>query len=94
LKSAATALSDDQIVINPRLIDSALFEGLECFEIAPGEPEGANVVRVGAAILCPESAPGTTALLTSRGFDVRSVPASELAKAEGALTCCSLIFRT
>jgi dimethylargininase len=93
LKSAATALSDDQIVINPRLIDSALFEGLECLEIAPGEPEAANVVRVGAAILCPESAPGTAALLASRGFDVRRVPSSELAKAEGALTCCSLIFR-
>ena len=30
--------------------------------------------------------------LEARGLIVRTAPGSELAKAEGALTCCSLIF--
>ena len=57
------------------------------------EAAGANVLRVGEAIVCAASAPKLARLLESRGLAVRMLDASELAKAEGALTCCSLIFR-
>ena len=33
------------------------------------------------------------ARLSAAGFDVRTVPAGELAKAEGGVTCCSLLLR-
>ena len=94
LKSAATALSDRLLVLNADLIDGRRFGGIDWIEADAGEPQGANVVRAGAAILCPESAPGTRARIEARGFTVQSVSASELAKAEAGLTCCSLIFRT
>jgi dimethylargininase len=93
LKSAVTAASDDLLVLDPDLIDGSLFGGLEWIPVAAGEPGAANVVRVGATLLCPEGAPDTRRRLEARGLDVHPVRASELAKAEGALTCCSLVFR-
>ncbi len=92
LKSAATAAADDLLVLNPAWIDPARFGGIEWVAIDPGEPSGANVVRVRDTVVCPTSAPRTRERLEARGLTVRAVDASELAKAEGALTCCSLIF--
>jgi dimethylargininase len=92
LKSAATAASDTLLVINPASIDVARFGPLELLEVDPSEPAGANVLRVGETIVCPDSAPRTRARLEARGFRTMAVDASELAKAEGALTCCSLLF--
>ena len=92
LKSAVTAVSDRLLVVNPAWIDPAAFGGIEWVAVAPGEAAGANVVRAGDAVVCAAEAPVTAALLEARGLRVRTVRASELAKAEGALTCCSLLF--
>jgi len=70
-----------------------VFDGLECLAVDPDEAAGANVLRVGETIVCAASAPKLARLLESRGLPVRMLDASELAKAEAALTCCSLIFR-
>jgi dimethylargininase len=50
------------------------------------------VVRVGDTVLFAAAFPRTGERISAAGFDVQPVDASELAKAEGALTCCSLIF--
>jgi dimethylargininase len=92
LKSAVTAASDDLLVVNPAWIDPACFSGLQWVAIDPEEPSGANVVRVGDTVVCAASAPRTRVRIEARGLSVRAVDASELAKAEGALTCGSLIF--
>jgi dimethylargininase len=47
---------------------------------------------VGDTVLVAAAFPRTAERIATAGFDVRYVDASELAKAEGALTCCSLIF--
>ena len=93
LKSAVTAASDTLLVVNPEWIDCRELDGFDCIEVPPEEGFAANVVRIGAAVLCADGAPRTRRALEARGLDVRPVAASELAKAEGALTCCSLIFR-
>jgi dimethylargininase len=92
LKSAATAASDDLVVLNPEWIDPGRFAGIEWMAVDPAEPGGANVLRAADAVVCAASAPRTRERLESRGLTVRSVEASELAKAEGAVTCISLIF--
>jgi dimethylargininase len=53
----------------------------------------ANVVRLDNVLVYAESYPRTLALLRARGYRVVTVPADELAKAEGAVTCCSLLLR-
>jgi dimethylargininase len=93
LKSAATQIGDNILLVNPKWVEKKVFEGMECVEIDPSEPYAANAVVVGDAVLYSASFPETRALLEKRGIRLVTVDASELAKAEGALTCCSLIFR-
>jgi dimethylargininase len=92
LKSAVTAVSDDTLLINPEWVEAGRFRPLSVIEVHPAEPYGANAVRVGAALIYPTAFPRTCARLEGRGFSVAQVDVSEIAKAEGAVTCCSLIF--
>lgn len=93
LKTAATAVDDRTVLINPQWIDRKALTGLDVIEVDPAEPMGANVVRVGEALLYGGSYPRTRARLEARGYRPVCVDASELAKAEGAVTCCSLVLR-
>lgn len=92
LKSAVTALSDDTVLLNPDWLDAAVFEDYLQIETAPDEPHAANVLRVGSRILMPSAFPVTRAAVEDAGFAVTTVDVSELQKAEGAVTCCSLLF--
>ncbi len=91
LKSAVTGFSDDGVVINPGWVDASMFKGMQLIAVDPSEPSAANVLRVAGVVLCAMSFPGTAHLLRDAGVNVRTVDVSELAKAEGALTCCSVI---
>jgi dimethylargininase len=91
LKSAATDVDDGVVIVNPEWIDPSLFRGLTCIEVDPEEPHAANTLRLGRRVLCAASAPRTAARLDARGIETLAVDVSELAKAEGALTCCSVI---
>jgi dimethylargininase len=91
LKSAATAIGPAAVLCNPRWVDPGVFGGLETMTIDPGEPFAANVVTIGSMVLCAAAHPKTAAALARRGLDVYSVDVSELARAEGAVTCCSLL---
>ena len=92
LKSAVTALTGDTVIINPDWVVADHFPGRTCIQVDPSEPNAANVLRVGDTILFAAAFPRTGDRLVAAGFEVRAVDASELAKAEGALTCCSLLF--
>ena len=80
------------MLINPAWVRANAFAGLDTVEIAPEEPGAANIVRVGSALLMAAEHARTRTRVESRGYRVHTVPADELAKAEGAVTCCSLIF--
>jgi dimethylargininase len=92
LKTAVTQVGANTLLINPAWVDRADFAAYDLIEVDPSEPFGANVVLIGDTVLYQPSYPKTLARLQSRGFNVILVDASELGKAEGALTCCSLIF--
>ena len=49
-------------------------------------------LRVAGAIVYPSEFPRTRDRIVSRGFPVVTTACGEIAKAEGAVTCCSLIF--
>lgn len=92
LKTAVTALDDQTVLLNPNWVDPALFSAYTVIETDADEPFGANVVRVGKQLLYGEGYPRTQAKIESLGYSVTSVDMSELAKAEGAVTCCSLLM--
>jgi dimethylargininase len=93
LKSAVTALADDLLLANAAWIDRDAFQAFTIVEIDPQEPMAANAVRAGDRIIYPTAFPRTAERITRHGLQLTTIDASELAKAEGAVTCCSLIFR-
>jgi len=94
LKSAVTQVAPGQVLLNPDWVDARCFPNWEPIAIDPAEPHAANALRVGDALIYPASCPRTANALRKRGIDVRIVDMSETEKAEGAVTCCSVILET
>ena len=93
LKSAVTQVSEDTLLINPQWVSKDDFPGIHFIEVDPSEPYAANAVLVDDTIIYPSSFKKTRAKLKKAGIKFRMVDADELAKAEGAVTCCALIFK-
>ena len=92
LKTACTALDDGRLLVNPSWVDASALTGFELVGVPEEEPWGANVLRVGSRICLAAAHARTAELIGGLGFDVRSVDVSEFAKAEGGITCLSLLF--
>ena len=93
LKSAVTQVAPDTLLVNPGWVDPALFPGMHFIEIDPSEPYAANALAVDGSVLYQPCYPKTRGRLETTGIYPLLVDESELGKAEGALTCCSLIFK-
>ena len=93
LKSAITALDDRTLLVNRRWIAEQEFAAFDLIDVDDAESAAANIVRVGSGLLYAAAFPRTLERLERRGYAVTAVDVSEMAKAEGAVTCCSLIFR-
>ena len=94
LKSAVTQVGEDTVLVNPAwLVDASAFADFRQIEVDPSEEHAANAVRVGERLLYPDCFPRTLERLRAAGIDVTAVDVSELQKAEGAVTCCSIVFR-
>ena len=92
LKTAITRVSSDTMLVNRAWIDVRAFDGWEFIDVDPSEPHAANALLFGDAVVYSSQHDLTRRLLEERGIDVRTVDASELAKAEGGVTCCSLLI--
>jgi len=91
LKSAVTEVAPGVVVLNPGWVDSQMFRTQAIIEVDPSEPAAANVLRMGDTLVCASAYPRTNARLAALAR-VHTVDVSELAKAEGAVTCCSVAF--
>jgi dimethylargininase len=85
LKSAVTEVGDRTLLMNTQWVDRSHFAGYEIIEA-----ENANALRIGDAVVYPGEIRGSEVVRVS--MDVVQVPMGELAKAEGGVTCCSVIF--
>ncbi len=92
LKTAVTQVADDQLLINPHWVDRKEFSGMQYIEVDEAEPLGANAVMVGNGVIYPASHRRTAERLQRHGIRVHAVEMSEMEKAEGGVTCCSLLF--
>ncbi|MFQ5757155.1 MAG: dimethylarginine dimethylaminohydrolase family protein [Acidiferrobacterales bacterium] len=92
LKSACTALNDTTLLVNENWIDCGALQDFERVPVADREPFAANVIRLPGTIVMHQRCPDTIASVEKKGFSVTTVDVSEFAKAEGGLTCLSLIF--
>lgn len=94
LTSAVTEVSPGSLLINPEWVSGSAFGNCELINIDKDEPHAANALLVGQNIIYPSSFPRTMDKLVTRGINIIPVDMSELQKAEGAATCCSLVFKT
>lgn len=94
LKSAVTRVDDKTLLINPNWVNTHHFEDFNSIEVDPFEPFAANCLHIRDFVIFPTAFPKTRAKLEEAGFKIVAVDVSELAKAEGAVTCCSLIIDT
>ena len=97
LKSGVTEIAPGTILVNPAWVDPAVFGDVEVIAVDPDEPYAANGLLLARSpgppvTLYPASFPRTRRTLEARGIPLEIVDVSELQKAEGAVTCCSLVF--
>lgn len=92
LKTAATAVAADRLLVNPQWVDTSAFGKVQRIEVAPHEPFAGNALLVGDHVIYAAAFPATCERLVSAGIAVHTVDVSELAKAEGGVTCCSIVF--
>jgi dimethylargininase len=92
LKSAVTQASHRTLLINRDWVDGTVFDSMELIEVDPAEPSAANGLRIGGELIFPTAFPATMRRLEAHGVKVRPLNVSELMKAEGGVTCCSLIL--
>lgn len=93
LKSAVTLLDDETVLVQPAWIDADYFSDYRVIEVDQREEHAANALRAGSGVIYPSCFPRTQALVQDAGIEVTTVDVSELQKAEGAVTCCSIVFR-
>jgi dimethylargininase len=91
LKSAATLVADDLLLVNPEWVAAGAFGGARTLAVDVAEPFAANALLLEGVVIFPAEYERTGRRLEDAGVRVRPVPAGELAKAEGGVTCCSLI---
>jgi dimethylargininase len=92
LKSGCTALPDGRLIINRRWIDARDVHDFEMIDVPESEPWGGDVAFIGNTVIAAAAYPRTLENLESSGYAVKPVEVSEFAKAEGGVTCMSLIF--
>jgi dimethylargininase len=92
LKTAVTQVAPDTLLNNPAWVDKTRFPEMTCIEVDPDEPFAANTLLIGDTVVYQPTYPKTLRRLEQAGLRLALTDASELAKAEGALTCCSLVF--
>jgi dimethylargininase len=90
LKSVCSALADDLVLVAAGTIAPAVFAGARVV-VAP-EAIAANAVAHGGAALVAAGCPETRARVEAAGFRTVTVDTSELRKADGALTCLSVVM--
>jgi dimethylargininase len=92
LKSACADVGHNIVLLHRPWIDAEALHEFELLEVAGNEPAAANALLLSDVVIMPVCFPNTRALLEKRGFHVRALDVSELQKAEGGVTCSSLIF--
>jgi dimethylargininase len=92
LKSAVTCVAPDTLLINDAWVDRAHWPRMRFIAVAAEEPHAANSATVGESLIHAASAPRTRGRLEAAGLHVVALDVSEIEKAEGGVTCCSVLF--
>lgn len=91
LKCVCAPLGDARITLAEDSIPLEHFAGLHIVSVPAAEAYAANVVAIGDRVLMAAGFPHTHEALEHAGFHVTALDTSEFRKADGALTCLSIL---
>ena len=92
LKSVCSPLGDDRVLVAELTIPPTTFAGLRAIVVPAAEAHAANAVVVGGGAVVAAGCPRTQSLVEAEGFVTLAVDTSEMRKADGALTCLSILI--
>jgi dimethylargininase len=92
LKSACTALPDGRLLANLDWLDRTALDRYGVLNAPLEEPDAANVALVRGTVCAAAGHPRTADLIRRSGFRVETTELSEFAKADGCVTCLSLLL--
>ena len=92
LKSAVTYLGYGKIILDRSKVNAAVFRKFEIIYVLPSESYSANCLIVGNYAIAPQGYPKLAAKIRECGFQLIQTPMSEFEKADGGVTCLSLII--
>jgi dimethylargininase len=92
LKSACTALPDGTLLVNPDWLEIQTLRDFSFVRVPEEEPSAADILPIGERVCVPAENERTADLIRQRGFEVETVELCEFAKADGGVTCLSLIL--
>jgi dimethylargininase len=95
LKTACTYIGRNTMLANTEWVSQEHFEtaGMSFIDVHPDEPFAGNAIVLDNCLLFPKQYPKTATRLRDKGFELRLVDSTELEKAEGSLTCKSVLLR-
>jgi dimethylargininase len=91
LKSLCSPLGDAAVLVAADALPPGSFGAARMIEVPRAEVIGANAVAIGNRAVIAAGCPATAALVEAAGYRPVPVDTSELRKADGALTCLSLL---
>ena len=92
LKCVVSPLDDETILLADDSLPHDLFPGLRIVRVPKDETYAANAVAINRHVIVAAEHPRTHELLAAAGFTPHPVPTTEVAKADGSLTCQSLLW--
>lgn len=92
LKCVCSPLGDGRILLAAGSLPPSTFGGASVLVVPAAETYAANVVSVGMQVMVAAEYPETQAVLARAGYVLHPVATTEVRKADGSLTCQSLLF--
>lgn len=92
LLTAVTHLGEGRLLAVEGFVIPPPLAGCEVLRVPADEAYACNALGIGERVILPAGYPRTAAMLRSHGFDVLPVPTTEFAKADGGVTCLSLVW--
>jgi len=92
LLSAVTHLGDGTLLAVEDFVLPPALAGFPVLRVPADEGYACNALGIGDKVILPAGYPKTAATLKAHGYDVLLAPTTEFAKADGGVTCLSLVW--
>lgn len=92
LKTSVSFLGNNLLVIRPTGVEAGCFKKFEWIEVEEDQAYAANCLAVGDSVILPAGFPQLEQRIGQHGFKTLPVVLSEFQKADGGVTCLSLVM--